>query len=242
MTINKSNVCDSVLGSLLFSFLKSIAMKPGILWIVICFSHRGSVSWLESSPNSSHATACSGVDLFPYLEKTPACYNCHSALKRRLWFMWNPSVLSASSHPEPSGLVINFNFFFFFSFLFRNHPAVDKAAPTQQASASLLNLCTSATNWLCKKKTNFQFHFPVSSQTNTTRAPPNLSSGKCLLQNKCLTRGCTVWPSRAQWQVQPLWLQSRGGGKWWNYTGLSLEQMNLWIPLRGDLKVNFNTC
>lgn len=33
-------------------------------------SDRGSASWLPSAPNSSHATACSGVDLFPYLEET----------------------------------------------------------------------------------------------------------------------------------------------------------------------------
>lgn len=33
----------------------------------ILLSHRGSVSWLESAPNSSDAIASSGFDLFPYL-------------------------------------------------------------------------------------------------------------------------------------------------------------------------------
>lgn len=60
---------------------------------LICFSHRGSVSWLESAPNSSHAIACSGVDLFPYLRKIKQSSMLQLLLNISSWrfsFMQNP--------------------------------------------------------------------------------------------------------------------------------------------------------
>lgn len=60
---------------------------------LICFSHRGSVSWLESAPNSSHAIACSGVDLFPYLRKIKQSSMLGLLLNISSWrfsFMRNP--------------------------------------------------------------------------------------------------------------------------------------------------------
>lgn len=56
------------------------------------FSHRGSVSWLESAPNSSHAIACSGVDLFPYLreiQQSSTSHICRYISTWRFSFMQN---------------------------------------------------------------------------------------------------------------------------------------------------------
>lgn len=114
---------------------------------LICFSHRGSVSWLESAPNSSHAIACSGVDLFPYLRKIKQSSMLRLLLNISSWrfsFMRNPFFLPPASHQwslsqqftgssesvtlSASSWISTTDIYFFFSALLKNHQVVNRAS------------------------------------------------------------------------------------------------------------------
>lgn len=169
---------------------------------LICFSHRGSVSWLESAPNSSHAIACSGVDLFPYLRKIKQSSMLQLLLNISSWrfsFMRNPFfplLPHTSGHSVSSSLAAlkvwscqprhEFQLrtsTFFSPPLPKSHQAVNKLAPHTLEVLSWLLLCAASLVWsqargpiIGDKRRFFSSWFTALCPPRQTRQAPHTLS------------------------------------------------------------------
>lgn len=138
--------------------------------VLVWFSHRGSVS----CPNSNQAIACSGVDLFPYLEKIKHQHDPIAAKYYQLEILILVKPSSALHQSaihcvlwwcDPVSLAMNFNYGISL-FFFKSHQAVNKVSLLHHAGfLSVLPLClVSTAKWLNERKGEFSGSEPSVQQ------------------------------------------------------------------------------